>query len=708
MIELIYSLFLLCWLTLLPGLAIVYRLPLAGCRRFSTRCAIGFAVGFAFWPLVLLWTTTIGFQLSSVVGWWILFGVGALSVILLASCGREWRLPLRHLHRLRRQRSNSPANADTPSIDPLAYKDPYRKILQNIAWALCTLLLFAFTLWTRHQHIATLVIPNWVDSVHHTLIVRLLAERGYIPDTFAPFMPSGEFLYHWGYHAVMAWGAWLRGSLDPFEISQHLLLTGQALSMVAVFMLYVSGRWLFNSRRAGVFVAILGGLVSWFPAYYVSWGRYTHLAGVLLMAPLCYGLWRCHTSKVNAWGWIVVTSLISAGLLLTHVRVTVFVGLWAVALAVCMLWRKEWRTLTRWALSALGALLLTAPWLWRLATFEKTSDLSVVAEEAQQTWWNAMNNVSWSLLWVPGIHEVVLYATGGLSSFLEWGGSKENLQVLGYVWFGLTATAVLLYGWQWLVQRHVVPNGATSLGATPRLRGVRWPKPPIASMGLLVLWCCLTIVLLNLDKLGLPAFGFLTNNAAVITAFAPFSLIAGGVAAWVTGMLIPRSWIALSMVLIVAIMGGVGSLQMQTVVNPTTTLVRPQDMNALRWIRESTPPDALFAVNVKPWLGDTYAGSDAGYWIPVLSNRNTFLPPALYTSVMPYDEVMQMNQFFAAWSQINELDNPDVRKQLKTMGVTHIYLGSRGGNLVLPTFFDKPYVRPVFAEGGVHIYELLE
>ncbi len=47
-------------------------------------------------------------------------------------------------------------------------------------------------------------------------------------------------------------------------------------------MLYAAGRTLFNSRRAGFLAAALGMFVSWLPAYYTAWGRYTHLAGLLL------------------------------------------------------------------------------------------------------------------------------------------------------------------------------------------------------------------------------------------------------------------------------------------------------------------------------------------------------------------------------------------------------------------------------------------
>lgn len=683
MLELLRSLFVICWLTILPGFLLCRFIRLPSLRELPAAVAIYFAIGLSFWPLLLLWLSVAGFQLT---------GQGARYVTILW-CGLGFVLLFVEIRQRWPKRRLS-----------------HSQIIRIIPSAL----LFLFVAWTRYAHAQSLVLPNWVDSVHHAMIVRIIIEQGSIGETLSPFMPTGQFLYHWGYHALMAWTAWLQGRTDAFQVVELMLSGGQALSMMSVLMLYVAGRWFFNSRRAGLFVALVGGLVIWFPAYYISWGRYTHLTGVLLMAPLCYSLWRSHTDPCNGWNWSVASILLAAGLLLIHVRVAVFMAILAGLMGIVLIWQRQWLSLLRWVVSGVGALLLTLPWFWRLLNSSQASHLSVLGQEAQAEWWSAINSVSWSLLWVPGVHEAALIASGGISGLFEWIGSKPHFTIPALLWLTLTSAAVGIYGWNRLrAKQNRPPTNVDKSSPQPLELDTRsavrlLPPFPFCPLLLIVAWTVATVLFLNLDRLGLPSIGFLNNNAAVITFFAPLSLFAGGIAAWVTGVLIPKRWLSIAMIGITLVAGSWGAYQMRRIVNPVTTLVHQADLTALAWIRESTPPDALFAVSVKPWLGDTYAGTDAGYWIPVLSDRNTILPPALYTSVMPYDEVLQMNQFFDAWSQINDLDNPDVRRQLKTMGVTHIYLGSRGGHLVLPTFFDKPYVRPVFAEGGVHIYELLE
>ncbi len=167
-----------------------------------------------------------------------------------------------------------------------------RDIARQWPWLLLFALLFALACLTRSRQIRDLVLPNWVDSVHHTMIVRLIVEQGRLPATYAPYIPEAGFSYHWGFHAWVAWLAWLLGVRDSFELAHLLLLFGQVLNVLMLWMLYAAGRTLFNSRRAGFVTASLGMFVSWLPAYYTAWGRYTHLGGLLLAIPFLICLWR--------------------------------------------------------------------------------------------------------------------------------------------------------------------------------------------------------------------------------------------------------------------------------------------------------------------------------------------------------------------------------------------------------------------------------
>ncbi|NCC32493.1 MAG: hypothetical protein EOM24_10800, partial [Chloroflexia bacterium] len=89
--------------------------------------------------------------------------------------------------------------------------------------ALLTLAVFGFTLLQRMAEIDGLALPPWVDSVHHTLMVRIAVETGLAPHSLEPYLPVNDLPYHWGYHVVIATLVRLSG-VPPVDT---ILLTGQ-------------------------------------------------------------------------------------------------------------------------------------------------------------------------------------------------------------------------------------------------------------------------------------------------------------------------------------------------------------------------------------------------------------------------------------------------------------------------------------------------
>ncbi len=52
--------------------------------------------------------------------------------------------------------------------------------------------------WRLYQ-VHDLVLPVWVDSVHHTLLVRKIIEYGGLPPDWLPYLPVPMY-YHFGFH----------------------------------------------------------------------------------------------------------------------------------------------------------------------------------------------------------------------------------------------------------------------------------------------------------------------------------------------------------------------------------------------------------------------------------------------------------------------------------------------------------------------------
>ena len=637
----------------LPGALLDRCLHLRRHPDWLVGLATQIGMGMAAWPLLLLWTSLIGWR------WTPATAQGfALLVCLLGAA------TLLHIPRPRWQRR----------LISLRHQG------LTLTFFAC---LFAITAVTRILQIRDLALPVWVDSVHHTMIVRLLVENGQIPGTFDPFIPTAAFNYHWGYHALVTWIAWLLRIEDPFGIADLILHTGQFLNALSVLMFYAAGRILFASRRAGLMTAALVGIVAWFPAYFVSWGRYTHLTGVLILPIVLICLWRLRLRP--SWGNTIAAVLTLAGLALIHVRIAYFGASFMAVLVVAMLLRRQWRPVILWSAVAGMALLVTLPWwidllqsAWvRNVLTPRTDDLSV---------WTATNVVDWGLVYAPRNQLLIDLGTLGLGTITDWSSRTLSARLTALCWFSLIA------GLSIYTMRR------------PKLR--LNARRTVLAWLLLAIWTVLTALLLQLDRLGLPYIRISHINAGVMTLFVPLCLACAGLMAWAFGTLVPKRW-ALSTAgvaaLLVAIWGASG---MTTIVNPTTVLATQADRAALQWIRDKSPADARFAVQVWPWLSGIYAGSDGGYWIPVLTERASILPPALYASSLPPDAAKPLRDFLSVWSSATSLDDLTLQQQLLAAGVTHIYLGQRVSTLSAQSLLNRPYVTLVYSQNGVQIFQI--
>ena len=636
----------------LPSLLLHRVLRLPSHPDWLVRAAQQVGLGLAFWPLLFLWTSQLGWHWSSTfaqpfAGALALAGIGAL----LYAPGR-WR----------------------------------RRWAQGKRQALW-LALFAcvagLTVATRLLQAEELALPAWVDSVHHLAIVRLFLAQGSLPTSFAPFIPDGIFNYHWGFHALAVWLGWLLRVSDAFALADLLLQLGQLLNALTVLMFYAAGRVFFASRRAGLLTAAIVGLVSWFPAYYLSWGRYTHLAGVLLLVPALLMLWQLRLRWHG--GLFLAALLLLAGLGLTHVRVAFLAGLLLGLLAIGLLIRGRWRVVLWWMAAGAGALLLTLPWwLWLGRSAWARQMLALNGEVGPV--WASYNLPDWALVWAPRNPLLMALATGGLSGLAGW---PEATLLVRLAWGGWLLLLIGLGIWAW---RRPALRQAT------RRFWLGW--------GLLLLWVGVTIFVTQSNRLGLPFVRFLHINAGIITLFAPLGLAVGGLLAWVLGLLAPRHLARPLIAVAVLLIALWGAKDMTAVVNPSTVLATQADRAALVWIRENTPVDARFVVNMWEWINGVYAGRDGGYWIPVLTDRSSLLPPSLYASTLPPATVQDMNALFRQLASASNLDDPALRARLAAAGVTHLYLGAVGGSLRPEEIDGRVFAHLLYRQDGVSIYRL--
>lgn len=621
------------WLLLFaPGqLALGFLFPSAQWSlTFWARAGLALVLSLSLLPLAWLWVSTVGLRWSALT-----LGSAYVLIGLLALA--------RAVYTLRA----------TPCVLRFTFSD---------FALLCTLLV---TLLTRLLAIRDLAAPMWVDSSHHLLIARLLAETGHIPVNYEPLLSVDKFYYHWGYHVLLVGAHWL----SQMDWPKLMLLLGQVLNALMPLAVYTGTELLTQRPRAGLVAAWVVGLVSFFPGYYLSWGRYTQLVGLLILAPLVGLLWQmvrpengwAHIqSHLHRWRLFFSVSLIVAGLFLAHYRVLAFLLALGVAVLACG-GRGGWK----W-LGGVGLLsvLLVLPWLIQLF---------------QQAVWPAV------------INPARLAATSGYNDFPVdyFRGDLER---------GWLVLSIVSAGWGLLRRERAL----WVLGG----------------------WAALTFALLNIG----PGTWVVNNNAWAISLFVPAAMALGwgadrwlrlGEEAWflpaqaeagflmrLKSLLGPGLNFVTATVLVglLTYAGARGLWTQANILNPATRLVLAEDMEALAWVEHNTAPEAVFAINSWKWLNNAWAGSDGGAWLWPLIERRTTLPPVDY--LYQREPALVINNFNQRLAALTDANSPEALALLREINVTHIFIGARGGSLKPEMFVDSPHYRLLFSNGAAWVFEV--
>jgi hypothetical protein len=554
------------------------------------------------------------------------------------------------------------------------------------------LLVFLLALGVRFVQIRDLVLPPWVDSVHHALIIRVAAEQGQAPYSLRPYLPVDHLSYHWGYHVFTAAVMHLSG-MDGMGLPRLMLWEGQVLNALHVLTCASLATCLWRRPLAGVVAGIVVGLVSIMPSYYVSWGRYTLLTGLLVLPPLAisWHLWLRTASR----GWLLATALLLAGLSIIHALVLVLAacllavmgGVWAFHTAWPLLRSRLWQG--AWLVG--GVLVLAAPWLWVLSL---TVFLPAVGDPHELVSGGAYVQLHAGLLWEP--RNNLLLISLALVALL-WGAWHRSKAAIGMVgWVG----GMVVLANPWLLG-YILPvvGGVLVLWAVPQRRF------GVAPGGLLLL-------LVNPWLVPIPYSWVMTNDIMAVCLFIPLSVLIGGgaQAGWNgLGRVLPFPWRVLAH-------GGYGALlaafalwgarDLRDVINPVTVLATSADAAAIAWVAEHTPPDARFLINAVPWYpGDTDRGTDGGYWLLPLTGRWTTTPPAMFTYGSPgyVREVRRVSGVVASFQEGTGQEQA-IHQLIEDERITHIYLGPNSDPLPPELFQDHPRYEQVYAHEGSTIF----
>jgi hypothetical protein len=525
------------------------------------------------------------------------------------------------------------------------------------------LLILSGTLFVRFAMVRDLSAPAWVDPVHHTLINRMIVQDGMLPDTFLPYADALAENYHTGYHSASAVVTWLTG-LDYLNTQ---LIFGQVLNAVCILTVYLLAYSLTGSLTAAIAASLLTGFVTPMPAYYTSWGRYTQLAGLLIL-PAAFVFTRSLYTKnprlpeihpVNSskpaqvWKTVLLASILLAGAFFVHIRVVVFlVSIIVIDFLLELAQnRKDVRFHMRTISLHLGAvmllsIILSAPLLIRIIG-------DVLPQRVSD--WNTGDPGSFSLAW----------------QFLTAGSGRISLvlAVLGLL------IAIYFH---------------TRLAAT------------------LLAWAGLMLFFAYAPQLGIPINGIVSSDSVMITLFLPIS-IAGGYAIHSLRRIYLQSEIPAAQITGEVMLGAFGILliffgarSILPIINPVTVYFKQADREAASWVDENLPPEAKILINPAPWGYSMYVGSDGGYWISPLTGRVTF-PPTLLYAHGPSSSYTVINRQVRELIELTD-SPPELAQYMQQGNLDYLYLGAQGGPISPQQIVQSPEFELIYHEGGVWIF----
>lgn len=501
----------------------------------------------------------------------------------------------------------------------------------------------AVSLWA----VRGVVVQPGSDGYHHTLIAQAIAEQGRLPDGFTPLTSVLTFTYHFGYHAFVAVMEWMTGisvvALAP--IAAQVLKAGAALA--AAFLAEALG----GRRSAGVIAAAVAGLICVFPAYYVNWGRNPQLAGLLLVAVLLGVVWLWCLAQPR-WQTAGVIAVLAVGLALAHYRVTLMAAIGCALVVGARGWQARWQwpawrlRLVHAAGMVLGALLLAAPWLWRVWSNRHVGYSAAIAEP--QASFFTLERLGALVLSYPTNWPLLLL--GGMA--LTYGLWKRELGV----WV-MAAWALLLYvlSQPWAISQYM-------------------------------------------DTVTIIQSLFLPGAVVIGLAAALFMAKDSPDRQW-------RRWAVVGAAVVLSLVGG---RAISRIVESGAPYVLPGDLPALRWVAENTPGDALFMVNTYTFdfAPQFVIGSDAGGWLPVLAKRRAVTAPMTFSIERNlYENYPARLQELALLG--GDLTTPAALAALRAAGVTHVFVGQRGGPIQVDKLLASPAYALEFHAGADYVFRLL-
>ena len=493
---------------------------------------------------------------------------------------------------------------------------------ENLVFLMVVLILIFTKLWS----IRAVTFPSWGDSYQHTVITQLMIDNGGLFNSWHPYTPYETLTVHFGFHSISTVFAWISG----LNASQSVLWIGQISNAIAALSLYPIALLISKGRKtAGIAAIVLAGLLFKYPNYYVNWGKYPQLSGQVILPVIGFMLIEALFSSDSKWrDNLIISAMISSGAF-CYYRMPFYLSIWLPLLVgTFVVWlrspKHNWRRLLINTFSVLaGMVLFLFPLFLRISGGILAESIPIASNPSFSL---VLNNILNDLkaikyYYAPGY--LVLSAFSILLSFI-----KKNWQV----------TSILL--------------------------------------GFLMLYFFRLGAVIDL-----PFANYIDGFSIQIMAYIGFSLILG----YLFGELLASLEIVNFRIVSILLLGValLSAWSAKNVLDKTThEMVTWADERAFEWIKTNTESDSLFLVNGFAIYSDTtVVGSDGGWWLPLLTNRQSTMPPQ-YALLNEKPQQPDYSNWVVDVVLTLEGNSPDSSKgfsRLCDWGIDYIYIGQRQG-----------------------------
>ena len=543
----------------------------------------------------------------------------------------------------------------------------------DLALVIILVTLFLIRVWQMRG----LEAPMWGDSVQHTAIVQLLMDHQGLFESWLPYTPYKTFSMHFGFPLAAALLAWV----TRITSGQAVLLAGQFLSVLAALALYPLAVRLANGNRwAGVFAVLAAGLLSPMPAFYINWGRYAQLAGQVILPILLWMVWDVLASTAASsgptwhasfpWLKIFLTGMTLTAMVLCQFRMPYLF------MAFLLAWIIGWmithrkletaapiRVLLPLLVIGLIGIVLFIPWAIRLNHGNLLGVAGMRAEQARLIEIIQQNYLGWK--------KIVFYVP-------------------------VAMLVLTCFGWMWALVKKA------------------WL---VVSIGL---WIAFMASIYSLTIIGVPGTQFVDPFSVLIALYIPVGLLSGYLVSDFANLLARWKFGNFVTVIFIALLGVIGAWNQHNIALPDTyAMVTRPDSMAMEWIREHTQANSRFLVEgFRAYSNTSIAGADAGWWIPILAQRENSMPPqyALTDEVPIVMGYSQKLVDLVAQLEHTSLTTDAGVKLLCDYGITHVYIGQKQGMvgnnrkpLFTPEIFENNlFFQQEYHQDRVYIFSLNE